>query len=174
MISDTPQCQNSIPSTPRKLRSFIPLKNWSLHSGSTPTLELERLQNGRPSRASTNHKFVTNVYHFWDMKGITHNFLPTHKVPIVKDLVGHKVCGLQRSGMGVAWRHHGSSPVVLIVAPLTWHWKHQLSSVSLVASCSDVFLLSIFSAQFWLIHRFENCGTFCFFLAAKKTGLQSW
>ena len=71
MISDTPQCENSIPSTPPKFRSFIPLKNSSLHSGSTPTLELERLQNGRASRASTNHKFITNVYHFSDMKGIT-------------------------------------------------------------------------------------------------------
>lgn len=72
MISDTPQCENSIPSTPPKFRSFIPLKNWSLHSGwKTPTLELERLQNGRASRVSTNHKCITNVYHFSDMKGVT-------------------------------------------------------------------------------------------------------
>ena len=39
--------------------------------------------------------------------------------------------------------------------------------MSLVASCSD-FLLSIFSAQFLLIHRFENCGTFCFLGGEKK------
>ena len=112
---------------------------------------------GFPQITSVSRMYI--IFRTWRVS----QFPPdTFFVPIVKDLVGHKMCGLQRSGMGVAWRHQGSSPVVLIVATLTWHWKHRLSSVSLAASCSDVFLLSIFSAQFLLIHRFENCGTFCF------------